>query len=342
MTPSPQETQLREDLRQLVAAPPAPPDADAITRRARARRRRGRIVRGAVAGLDVVALAAGITLAADGPHRPAPVPAAAGDSAARPAVGQAQTAAYVIRRTEAALRSASDYIIVTAQKQPGSGVFRMWTDPRTGRDYGLTGTGAARQASWGSTFLVGRVLHWRTTQVNFGPRTWWTQVIHAAGPITGALPHGPYGVAGGLPAQIRAWLKAGIYRVVGHGRVGGRPAIELRRPWADGYLATWVDARSYRPVRVVIADFADRPGPLRHDTIRIEESWVARTPALVALANHPHIPSGFTRVPAPNLIVAGDRCLLAVVITTARRHSRPRRPAKFAGQFAWSPSGGAG
>jgi hypothetical protein len=29
------------------------------------------------------------------------------------------------------------------------------------------------------------------------------------------------------------------------------------------------------------------------------ESWIARTPDLVGLANHPQIPAGFTQVPAP-------------------------------------------
>jgi hypothetical protein len=29
------------------------------------------------------------------------------------------------------------------------------------------------------------------------------------------------------------------------------------------------------------------------------ETWIARTPGLVGLANHPQIPAGFTRVDAP-------------------------------------------
>ena len=29
------------------------------------------------------------------------------------------------------------------------------------------------------------------------------------------------------------------------------------------------------------------------------ESWIARTPGLLSLANHPQIPAGFTQVPAP-------------------------------------------
>jgi hypothetical protein len=290
-----QEMQLRDDLRQLAGDPPGAPDLDSIERRGRARRRRSLAIRGA-AGLGVLVLAAGgLALGTRGsPARPARPAAATGAKAAPPV----QTVAYVVAHTESALAQISRYII-RDQERSSTGPYTLWTDPRTGHTYLQQGSGASRLVAWGSTYLVARVMHWRTTQVNEGPRTWWTQVIHAAGPIQGPPPAGPYGGAAGTPAQIRAALAAGHYRIVGHRVINGHRAIGLKGPWARGYMEIWVDAGSYQPVHVVIADFADQPGPLRHDKIVASESWVARSPALVLLVNHPRIPAGFSHVPAP-------------------------------------------
>ncbi len=291
-----QEIQLSDDLRRLADGqfaddPPGAPDLDSIERRGRARRRRGLAIRGA-AGVGVLVLAAGgLALGTrSSPTRPVATKAKA--------VPQVQTAAYVVAHTESALAQIDRYIIKD-QERSSTGPYTLWTDPRTGHTYLQEGRGAGRLVAWGATFLVARVMHWRTTQVNYGPRTWWTQVIHAAGPIQGAPPAGPYGGAAGTPAQIRASLSAGHYRIIGHRVINGHRAIGLKGPWARGYLEIWVDAGSYQPVHVVIADFADQPGPLRHDHIAASESWVPRSPALVQLVNHPRIPAGFTHVPAP-------------------------------------------
>ena len=299
-----QEIQLSDDLRQLAdgqlaGEPPGAPDLDSIERRGRARRRRGLAIRGA-AGVGVLVLAAG-GLALGTRSTPAgPAGPAAAQAKAAPQVHapQVQTAAYVVAHAESALAQIDRYII-RDQERSSTGPYTLWTDPRTGHTYLQEGRGAGRLVAWGSTYLVARVMHWRTTQVNYGPRTWWTQVIHAAGPIQGAAPAGPYGGAAGTPAQIKAMLSAGHYRIIGHRVINGRRAIGLKGPWARGYLEIWVDAGSYQPVHVVIADFADQPGPLRHDRIVASESWVARSPALVQLVNHPRIPAGFTHVPAP-------------------------------------------
>ena len=207
-----------------------------------------------------------------------------------------QTAAYVAAHAESALARIDRYII--RDRSAGQRPLHAVDRPADRHTY-LIRAAAPALAAWGSTYLVARVMHWRTTQLNYGPRTWWTQVIHAAGPIQGATPAGPYGGAAGTPAQIRASLSAGHYRIIGHRVINGHRAIGLKGPWARGYLEIWVDAGSYQPVRVVIADFADQPGPLRHDHIAASESWVARSPALVQLVNHPRIPAGFTHVPAP-------------------------------------------
>ena len=58
-------------------------------------------------------------------------------------------------------------------------------------------------------------------------------------------------------------------------------------------LTAWVDSSTYQPVRY-IRDFGKNLG-----SVVFNESWVARTPALVSIANTSQIPAGFTRVPAP-------------------------------------------
>lgn len=311
---TPQETQLSDDLRhladgqladlQLTDGQPYAPDLGFIEQRGRARRRRGLAIRGA-AGLGVLALAAGGLVLGTRATPPGPGTAARTGSTTSPRTAskpsgtpRIQTAAYVVAHAESALAQIDRYIVKDQARSPG-GAYTLWTDPRTGNTYLTQGTGAGRQAAWGSTFLVARVIHWRTTQINLVPRTWWTQVIHAAGPIQGARPAGPYGGAAGTPAQIRALLSGGHFRIIGHRVIDGHRAIGIKGPRARGYLEIWVDAHTYQPVHVVFADFADQPGPLRHDDIVISESWVARSPALVQLTNHPRIPAGFTHVPAP-------------------------------------------
>jgi hypothetical protein len=289
-----QEIQLSDDLRRLADREPCAPDLDAIERCGRARRQRGLAIRGG-AGLAVVALAAA-SLTLFGRSTPArPHEATSGTVHTAPI----QTAAYVAAHAESALARIDRYIIKDDERDTGQAPFTIWIDPRTGNSYLIQGTGSGRVAAWGSTYLVRRVIHWSTTQLNYGPRTWWTSVIHAAGPIQGQMPAGPYGGAGGTPAQIKSLLRSGHYRIIGHQVINGHRAIGLKGPWAAGFMEVWVDAHTFQPVHVILADFADHPGPLRHDEIVINESWVARSPALVRLTNHPRIPASFRHVAAP-------------------------------------------
>jgi hypothetical protein len=287
---SQQEVQLSDDLRQLVAAPPFEPDLTAIERRGRQSRRRGLAAKSA-AGLAValVAVAAGV--------------AVAGPGGARPATGQPAvvTAAYVVRHVEATLGDASDFIVRTTQEsstgRPGSTgepLITQWTDPRTGSTYGLQGTGSSQQLFWGSTYFVGRVLHWRTTEADYSTRTWFVSKIHAAEPVSGPLPSGP-SVPGGSPEQIAQELRAGTFTIVGHGEVNGHRATELRMVLGPVENDLWVDSTTYQPVReiktITVRSQVDR--------IVLNESWIPRTPALVNLANHPQIPAGFRQVAPP-------------------------------------------
>ena len=83
-------------------------------------------------------------------------------------------------------------------------------------------------------------------------------------------------------------------RVVGHGQVNGHQATALRARMGIITMEFWVDSRTFQPVRM-IRSFG---GGLQARLVS-NESWIARTPGLVSLANHARIPAGFTRVAAP-------------------------------------------
>lgn len=304
------ETQLSHDLRQLVASRPVSADIDmsadidAAVRRGRQARRRSVAYRSA-SGLGAVAVAAGaVVISAHGSPGPAPSTAAPGPAtpsagASRTAAPQVETAAYVIKRTEAALANVSQYVVRDDVTSTTNDDYTIWTDPRTGNTYMIQGSGTGKLAAWGSTYLVKKVMHWSTIQVNYGPRTWWDSVIHAAGPIQGAPPSGPTGGFGGTPDQIKEMLTSGRLTIVGHREINGHEATGLKGPFADGYREVWVDSATFQPLQVIQADFANKPGPLQHDVMVTNETWLPRSASLVNLVNHPKIPVGFTQVPAP-------------------------------------------
>jgi hypothetical protein len=199
----------------------------------------------------------------------------------------------VTKHVEAALANVDHYIVhETTNSYPG-GTYTSWTDPRTGSAYAVQGTGSRKVLSWNSSYFVHRVLHWSTTEADYSSHTWFVSVIHAAGPVQGPLPKP---ADGGVlsPAQLRKALQKGVMRVVGHGTIHGRPATALRTRLGIVTLKVWVDSQTFQPVRE-IKSFGGR----LNSALVFNESWIARTPGRVSLANHPRIPAGFTRVPAP-------------------------------------------
>lgn len=274
-----------------------PPGA---AQRARTRARRRRTARGLLAGVPVVALAAGLVIAAQS-RTPGPATSATGtaSSPAAPAPSRqagaprVETAAYVTKHVEAALANVDSYIVrETTNSYPG-GTYTSWTDPRTGSAYATQGTGSRKVLSWNSSYFLHRVLRWRTTEADYSSHTWFVSVIHAAGPVQGPLPKP---AVGGVlsAAQLRKALQKGVMRVVGHGYINGRPATALKARIGIVALEVWVDAQTFQPVRE-IRGFGGR----LKGALVFNESWAARTPGLVSLANHPQIPAGFTQVPAP-------------------------------------------
>jgi hypothetical protein len=137
------------------------------------------------------------------------------------------------------------------------------------------------------------VLNWDMTQVNDGPRTWWTQDMTAGGPVQGPLPSGPVGGDYSTPAQVEQWLDQGVGTIVGHPYVDGHHTVELSV--SAGPAKTYVlfaDVHTYQVVRT-IDYFNQVPGG---EPITANYQWVRRSSAMVKLVNHPVIPAGYTQV----------------------------------------------
>ena len=303
---SQEEIQLSDDLRHIVAGQPFTPDVEAIERRGRRQRRRGFAVRG-LAGLTVLGVAVASGLAVDthigttGGGASQATTRTTTSKAATKATGtaKAETVAYVQRQIAAAALSLNHYLVKTRQNTSSVGSppteITIWTDPRTGNTLLLQGSGAGRLAYWEHDYFDShRVLHWDQTQVNYGPRTWWTYNEHAAGPIQGPVPPGPVGGDYNTPAQIKQWLDQGVGRIVGYPYVDGHHTVELSLFMGSvkKYLI-FADIHTYQVVRTI--DYF--PPGLQGPPIKADYTWIRRSPAMVKLINHPQIPAGFTQVP---------------------------------------------
>jgi hypothetical protein len=285
---SPEETQLADDLRHLVAGQPFAPDVDVIERRGRRLRQRGFAIR-TLAGLGVLAVGVAGGLVATN-HT-----STTGKVADQPAVGtvRVETVAYVRQHIEAALNPAG-YLIETRQNTSAIGapssMITVWTDPTTGKTMLLRGSGASKVAYWEHDYYKNRVLHWYQTQVNYGPRTWWVYDMHAAGPIQGAVPSGPVGGDYTPAAEVKAMLGKGV-KIVGHPVVDGHHTVELSTT-GPLKIVVWADSRTYQVVRTE----KYFPAALHATPITANYYWVKRSAAMANLINNPQIPAGFTKV----------------------------------------------
>jgi hypothetical protein len=308
-----QESQLTRDLRELVAGQPSTPDLEAIWVRARKRHRRGRALRCAAAAGAVVLAAGGFfavhetggspaahsgTAASQG-GAAAGTTAGSGGHGSTSAATRTETVAYVTGKVKAALGDVNKYVLRDGQLEtgPNGHSATIWTDPRTGNAYEIAHDSDGKSIAWLSTYLVRRVLTWKTVQADYATRTWFVSVMHAAGPIQGSTAGATSTVM--TPAEIKGWLDAGRLTIVGHREINGHRAIGLRQPWARGYRELWVDSRTFLPLRTIMADFADTTGPLKNVLLIDNETWLPRTPSLLNMVNHVHIPAGFRQVPPP-------------------------------------------
>jgi hypothetical protein len=303
---TPQETQLADDLHRLAADQPFPPDLDDIERRGRQRRRRGYAIRGlaGLAGLSVAATGGLVVSAHTGPGGATaarPRATAASTSATPGSTRPAETVAYV-RQQIAAAFSPGNYLIESRQNTSGSAssggdgtaMITIWTDPRTGNTMLLQGTRASKVTYWEHDYFdQHKVLHWDQTQVNYGPRTWWTYNEHASGPIQGPVPAGPVGGNAASPQSIEQLLQHGA-KIVGHPYVDGRRTVELSVSYgSSGGVKLWADTATYQVVRMV----KDFPSALNAPPIVANYTWTPRSAALAKLINQPQIPAGFRQVP---------------------------------------------
>jgi hypothetical protein len=296
---SPEETQLSDDLRHLVADPPCPVDVEAIARRGSWLRRRGFAVRG-LDGVTVAGVAVAGSLALTSTASPGTSRASAARTPAARAIGpaKAETVAFVEKQIAAAALNINNYLVKARQNTSSVGIptveITIWTDPRTGNTMLLQGSGASRLTYWEHDYFDShKVLQSDQTQVNYGPRTWWKYDMPGDGPVSGPVPKGPIGGHYVGSAQVKQWLDDGAGKIVGYPSVDGHHTVELSI-W-DGSIkvyAIFADVHTYQVVRLIKYFGPASQGP----PIIADYTWVRRTPALVRLVNHPVIPAGFTEV----------------------------------------------
>jgi hypothetical protein len=303
---SPEETQLSDDLHRIVDGPPVTLDIEAIERSGQRQRRRRLAVRG-LAGVAVLGVAVAGSLAAA--NHSGTTGSVAGQAATRTATSKAaakpaspagpakaETVAYVEKHIAAAALGLNNYLVESRQNTAStpSVEITIWTDPRTGNTMLLQGSGAGRLSYWEHDYFDShRVLNWYMTQVNYGPRTWWTQDMKAGGPVQGPPPSGPVGGNYNTPAQVEQWLDQGVGKILGHPYVDGHHTVELSiSPGPAKTFVLFADVHTFQVVRT-IDYFNQVPGG---EPITANYQWVRRSPAMVKLVNHPVIPAGFTQV----------------------------------------------
>ena len=233
----------------------------------------------AVAVAGTGAPAAGSAHAAAG-HASAP-------GAAAPAV---QTVAYQTAHIEAALARVGNFIVqTTVHPAPGQRSV-TWTDPRDQATRTVDTGGQGKVITWITTTVAGDRDHWKRTYADYASRTWWADT-KVSGKLGHVAPGSWIAVSASTDArQIRQAIRAGELRIWGHGTIAGRKAIVLRYTHGKAAaMAYWVDARTFRPVRL------DLPpgGPATVISI----SWLPRSAARVTATNTPQIPAGFSRAP---------------------------------------------
>jgi hypothetical protein len=307
MNPS-EETQLRDDLRRIVQTGALALDLEAIERRGRREQRRA-LTLGGLAAVGVAGIAvAGSLVAFRHPSAPGAAPGAVSPAktASRQQTSttapQLNNVAYVRQQVDAA-RDPANSVVEMKQSgiDPGNPPETVWTDPATANQMLLWVSGDGRVATWQHQYLDSRrVINVDDTQVNYGPRTWSYRTQNYGSPISGPAPTAPVNGVSYIPAAtIKTMLAQGNVKIVGHPVVDGHHTVELRVSLGlQGKAETnyfYVDSHTFQLVRLVRVFAPDSAHPASETS---DYTWVHRTPALTKLINHPHIPAGFTQVPA--------------------------------------------
>jgi hypothetical protein len=282
------ESQLAEDVRaaldESTGGLRVPADAAA---RARTRGRRRRAGRGLVAVIPAAAVITGVAVFAHGGSAPAREVSAAPS----PTV-TAQTDAYIARQVEAVLATANNYIIKTSATSDPGQITTTYLDPAAGSTRSVVSGAGDKATYWVQTTVSGNEDHWRTTYVDDTNHTWWTKTSHS-----GQLGDDTSNIlalsADSLPSQISQAMTRGDLRVAVKGQVNGHAAIELvyagRLAAKADAVHYWVDATTYQPIQIVSPPFTAAS--------TITESWVPKSPAIVAQTDKPQVPAGYRQVP---------------------------------------------
>ena len=344
---SQQETQLGHDLRELASGQSFTTDLETIRRRARQRRRRGLAVRSGPPPRAVL-VAGGLFIAVHGTGGTAAGTAAgtvagtssstAGRGGTAGATTSTETVAYVTQQVKTALANVNNYVLYTDQVQTGSGgnTARIWTDPRTSNAYEILNDNAGKSLAWLSSYLVNRVLTWKTIEADYSTHTWFVSVMHAAGPIQGSTAGATSNVM--TPADIKAWLDSGKLKIVGHQDINGHHTIVLRAPWQrlPGAVGRLED----------LPAGANRDGRLRQPGRAVEERAarrerdVAATHEVAAHHGEPCRHPGRVHEGRPAPVIPGDDPPLRAPPACDRRRRRHALPASAGHRASGSPGPG--
>jgi hypothetical protein len=248
------EELVADSMRRRAAAVCIPAGLTGMVQRARRRQRQRQFaIRGVVGATAAVGTAA------------AAVALTAGPRPAQPGPLKAETAAYVLRRTEKALAGPAARTIqydreTSHREKPGPraafppGGVAIWYYGELTRMEPYAANGKAINAQ---VLRIGRRTFTETT-VNFGPKTWW----RITGPVKYSYIKMPARKCGSpfnmtSPPAIRQALSCGLYVLAGRQHVDGIDAIKLapgplitHQHVLPGYNVIWVSPATYLPVRI--------------------------------------------------------------------------------------------
>jgi hypothetical protein len=223
----------------------------------------------------------------------------------------AQTVAYVIGRTEAALAAVASQNLIQYSRQTTTGGIRVdyagvpqglsyavWIYPGKERIVGYGADGMV-MADYGTVTAAGQRT---TTLATYRDKTWWRQQItlppqvaptpEPACEAATVVEGGAFGISD-WAAEIRAALSCGQYKIAGSGQVDGVHALKLvpADPPHGMSAVLWIDPSTYLPVRDVVS-------MSWHGTVQEDFRWLRPTAVNLARLDVP-IPAGFTQVAPP-------------------------------------------
>lgn len=226
-------------------------------------------------------------------------PASPRTPAATPGRTDAVTAAYVLGRLRLAL-DANTAILVTRSQAPDSVTGKpvtteTWTSAAsdTSRTEVLDAAGDPVSGYLLTVSPAGTT----AVSIDYAARTWSTRT-YPAGSSSASSP----APLAETPAQVAARLEAAAHgggeslsgptTIDGETAIGVRQVVPASGGFPAGVIETWIDPRSYLPIREVDTSAGHR--------LITDYRWLADTPANAQLLTAAAaVPTGFTEVPAP-------------------------------------------